>query len=80
MINRFKVVGGLKYYLIAGLILDLEISRKNEQCQLLSKDFSSHMIFIASSTSRKCWHPLCSVHLEKELQSGKVVLAWESFS
>lgn len=68
-------------YLIAGLVLDSGISRKSGQCRLLSKDFGSHMICIASPRGRKCWHPLCLIHLEEELLlSGKDVLAWGPFS
>lgn len=60
LISCFKVVGGLKCYLIAGLIQDFEISRKSGQCPLLSKDFSSHMIYKAAPRSSKCWQPLAA--------------------
>lgn len=42
--------------------------------------WQSHDLY-TSPRGRKCWHPLCLIHLEEELLlSGKDVLAWGPFS
>lgn len=81
LVNWFKVVGGLKCYLIAGLIQDFEISRKSGQCLLVSEGFlQSYDVQTSPGGSRRRQSLCRGVHGEKEPRSTWDVLAWESFS
>lgn len=79
LINWFKVVGGLKCDLIAGLIQDFQISRKSGQCLLLSEGFEQSYDQQTSPWEQQS--PYRDEQSgERELWGAGAVLVWESFS